>query len=256
MFGNDKPLLLPIVYDLANLVHEGFLRSDKYQEHEKGDSNQFLRRSFTVEKLKPSTKSRHDQRTIREMDFSAPESNLKAAETLHVDIDDEPRIREIYESFDAIEPQPLMQVLNESFKAAAEKSSVLTYRLPKIEIASQPRNLSMEDIENRALGGINGTYDAFVSDGNGSHLIPQPLINRFNRPHIKSAGPNPERCERFTGGICLSSHDYPMGEIMGSIKRHRYAMEALLAEYRDKTAELEQIDYLGDPTADLSDLRY
>lgn len=47
-----------------------------------------------------------------------------------------------------------------------------------------------------------------------------------------------------------------MAEIMGSIKRHRYAMEALLAEYRDKTAELEQIDYLGDPTADLSDLRY
>lgn len=173
MFGNDKPLLLPIIYDLANLVHEGFLRSDKHQEHERGDSNQFLRRSFTIEKLNPS-KTRNDQRAIREMDFSAPESSMKAAETLHVDIDDEPKIRKTDESFDAIEPQPLMQVLNASYKkAVAEKSSALTYRLPKVEIISQPKSLSMEDIENRALAEINGTYDAFVSDGNGSHLLPQ-----------------------------------------------------------------------------------
>jgi hypothetical protein len=47
-----------------------------------------------------------------------------------------------------------------------------------------------------------------------------------------------------------------MNDIMGSIHRHRYAMDALLAEYRDKQAEIEQIDYLGDPTSDLSDLRY
>lgn len=43
---------------------------------------------------------------------------------------------------------------------------------------------------------------------------------------------------------------------MGSIRRHRYAMDALLAEYRDKDAEFEHIDYLGDPTADLTELRY
>lgn len=49
--------------------------------------------------------------------------------------------------------------------------------------------------------------------------------------------------------------NYPMDDIMGSIRRHRYAMDALLAEYRDKQAELEQIDYLGDPTSDLTDLR-
>jgi hypothetical protein len=49
--------------------------------------------------------------------------------------------------------------------------------------------------------------------------------------------------------------NYPREQIMGSIKRHRYAMEALLAEYRDKNAEQEHLDYLGDPTSDLSDLR-
>jgi hypothetical protein len=57
------------------------------------------------------------------------------------------------------------------------------------------------------------------------------------------------------GGICLQVKNYPMNEIMGSIRRHKYAMEALLAEYRDKNAEQENIDYPGDPTSDLTDLR-
>lgn len=60
----------------------------------------------------------------------------------------------------------------------------------------------------------------------------------------------------FIGGICLYVKNYPVNDIMGSIRRHKYAMEALLAEYRDKDAELEHIDYLGDPTSDLTDLRY
>lgn len=57
------------------------------------------------------------------------------------------------------------------------------------------------------------------------------------------------------GGICLQVKNYPLNEIMGSIKRHRYAMDALLAEYRDKEAEIEHIDYLGNPTSDLTDIR-
>lgn len=34
---------------------------------------------------------------------------------------------------------------------------------------------------------------------------------------------------------------------MGSIRRHKNAMEALLAEFRDREAEMDQQDYLGDP---------
>lgn len=259
MFGdtNMRPLLLPIIYDLANLVHEGYLKSDKFQENEQHDPNQYIRRSYTVAKSS-KTKSKNDQRAVREMDFSAPESNLRD-ETFHVDIDDEPRIRKIGESFDAIKPQPLMQVLNASvFKASTQKSAALTYRLPKFESTTfKSKDLTLEEIENRAFSEVNGTIsDEYVSDTNGT-LSPQALINRHKRPHNspKAPGPHPERCERFTGGICLETRDYPIQEILGSIKRHRYAMEALLAEYRDKTAELEQIDYLGDPTADLSDLR-
>lgn len=243
MFGdtNTRPLLLPIVYDLANLVREGFLKSDKYQEHEKGNKNQFLRRSFNVEPKSRATK---------EMDFSAP-SNLMRDESLHVDEADEPRIINYgEESFEQIKAEPLMMILNSSIKAST-LSSTLHRSSP---LTTPPRNLTRNEIEDLALSNINGSsFQESLNDVNGTVISPMPLIGRYRKK--SRPGPNPELCERFTGGICLNVKNYPTGDIMGSIRRHRYAMEALLAEYRDKTAELEQLDYLGDPTADLSDLR-
>ena len=248
MFGdtNTRPLLLPIVYDLANLVREGFLRSDKYQEHEKGDKNQFLRRSFDVAE-KPS------YRAVKEIDFAAP-VNLMRDDRLNIDEDDEPTTKDINESLDDIKAEPLMQVLNSSIFPNAPKLSVT---LPRSHV-NPSKNLSMEEIEELALSGLNGTFHETLKDVNGSDISPEALVGRYrkkNPPPPYRTGPYPETCERFTGGICLNVKNYPMHEIMGSIKRHRHAMEALLAEYRDKSAELEQLDYLGDPTADLSDLR-
>ncbi|KAM7357695.1 neurotrophin 1 isoform 1-T1 [Cochliomyia hominivorax] len=46
--------------------------------------------------------------------------------------------------------------------------------------------------------------------------------------------PPPKKCERFTASMCLKTDDYPMDKILGSIRRHRNAMTALLAEYTDK----------------------
>lgn len=247
MFGelNTRPLLLPIVYDLANLVREGFLRSDKYQEHEKQNTNQFLRRSFNVEPKSVAT---------REIDFAAP-SNLMRDETLSVEESDEPIVKNI-ERFDEIKPQALMQVLNTSINAITEKP-ISSFKLPRIQ-QNPARNLSLEEIEDLALSGLNGTSYESIKDANGTEISPMALVGgryRKKAPYRSPAGPFPETCDRFTGGICLNVKNYPMNEIMGSIRRHRHAMEALLAEYRDKTAELEQLDYLGDPTSDLSDLR-
>lgn len=244
MFGdtNTRPLLLPIVYDLANLVREGFLRSDKYQEHEKQNKNQFLRRSFSVDP-KTSTKGR----VTKEIEFSAP-SNLMRDDTLMVDESDEPKARNVEEHIEDLKPEALMMFLNHS-RNATEKAS---FTLPRLA----PKNLSMEEVENLALSGLNGTFHETLRDINGTDLSPMALIGRFKkRPPPFRSGPFPETCERFTGGLCLNVKNYPMNEIMGSIRRHRHAMEALLAEYRDKTAELDQLDYLGDPTAELSDLR-
>lgn len=251
MFGelNTRPLLLPIIYDLANLVREGFLRSDKYQEHEKQNTNQFLRRSFNVEP-KPFEKSI----ATREIDFAVP-SNLMRDETLSVEDMDEPKVKNI-ERFDSIKAEPLMQILNTSINAITERP-IASFTLPRIQLTTA-RNLTLEEIEDLALSGLNGTVDGSIKDANGTEISPMALIGgryRKKTPYRSSSGPFPETCDRFTGGICLNVKNYPMNEIMGSIRRHRHAMEALLAEYRDKTAELEQLDYLGDPTSDLSDLR-
>lgn len=245
MFGdiNTRPLLLPIVYDLANLVREGFMRSDKYQENEKQDTNQFLRRSFSVNP-NPLAKSR----VTKEVEFSAP-SNLMRDERLLVDEDDEPKVRNIQETFADIKPEPLMMILN---NVTRRSDQFTTQRTPQF----QAKNLSRNEIEDLALNGLNGTYHETLKDANGTLISPMPLIGFYRKKSpYKTTGPNPELCERFTGGICLNVKNYPTTEILGSIRRHRYAMEALLAEYRDKTAELEQLDYLGDPTSDLSDLR-
>lgn len=250
MFGelNTRPLLLPIVYDLANLVREGFLRSDKHQEHEKQNPNQFLRRSFNVEP-KPFEKSQ----PTKEIDFAAP-SSLMRDETLSVEEMEKPIIKNI-ERFDEIKAEALMQVLNSSINANKEKS-IASFTLPRVQ-PTYDKNLTLEEIEDLALSGLNGTVRESIKDVNGSEISPMGLIGRYRKKNTfrNSPGPFPETCDRFTGGICLNVKNYPMNEIMGSIRRHRYAMDALLAEYRDKTAELEQLDYLGDPTSDLSDLR-
>lgn len=251
MFGNDnsKPLLLPIVFDLANLVREGFLRSDTFREHEKQDKNQFLRRSFEVD-------DKTSERATKEVDFSASSSSMRD-DSLIVDEDDEPRTRNLdeSESIDDIKPEALMMVLNSSVTA---KTPVLAVTLQRSLPSPALQNLSLVEIEELAFSGLNGTVEDSIAETNGSLISPMPLIGRYRKkgsPPSFKGGPFPETCERFTGGICLNVKNYPMNDIMGSIRRHRYAMEALLAEYRDKHAELEQLDYLGDPTADLSDLR-
>lgn len=245
MFGdiNSKPLLLPIVYDLANLVREGFLRSDKYQEHELQNKHQFLRRSFNSE---PKS-----SRATKEIEFSAP-SNLMRDESLNIEEPHEPQIKGVEEHFEDIKPEALMLVLNSSLA----HRPLASFSLPRFQ-ENLKKNLSRNEIEDLALSGLNGTVEETIKDENGSLISPAALIGRFrkkNQPPYRS-GPIPESCERFTGGICLNVKNYPVGEIMGSIRRHRHAMEALLAEFRDRTAEVEQLDYLGDPTADLTDLR-
>ena len=235
MFGdsNTVPLLLPIVFDLANLVRDGFLRSEEYQEHEVLDKNQFLRRSLQIDFKKA--------RAPKEINFSAPPSAMRD-DTFNIE-EVEPKIKNVEENFEELKPEPLIMVTNVTQKLVSR-------------IREKPiRNLTLEETENLAFADINGTTYEHIKDINGSFISPMPLISRYRKKNPYRSGLTPETCERFTGGLCLNVKNYPLNDIMGSIRRHRYAMEALLAEYRDKTAELEQLDYLGNPTADLTDLR-
>ncbi|XP_070492248.1 neurotrophin 1 [Chironomus tepperi] len=255
MFGtdNEKPLLLTIVYDLANLIREGFLRSDKYKEHEKPNRLQFLRRSF-------DTSPPINSSSVKEVDFSAPISYLHD-DSLIVD-DSEPIVKNI-ENLSDIKAEPLIQILNKNLTINNSIPATLTrsqLNSTLITTTALPKNfnMTMEQVEELALSSLNGTIEETIKDVNGSEISPMALVSRHRKRPANQRhhhGPIPESCERFTGGICLYVKNYPVNEIMGSIRRHRYAMEALLAEYRDKEAEFEHIDYLGDPTSDLTDLR-
>ncbi|XP_041450031.1 neurotrophin 1 isoform X2 [Drosophila obscura] len=69
--------------------------------------------------------------------------------------------------------------------------------------------------------------------------------NRANRPKTSASSHKPQavspvvvaplrKCERFTSNMCIRTDDYPLEQIMGSIRRHKNAMSALLAEFYDK----------------------
>ncbi|XP_075161563.1 neurotrophin 1 isoform X2 [Haematobia irritans] len=60
------------------------------------------------------------------------------------------------------------------------------------------------------------------------------LAKTRGRPVKGSGVLPPKKCERFTASMCIRTEDYPIDQIMGSIRRHRNAMTALLAEYNDK----------------------
>lgn len=185
MFGSDnsKPLLLPIVYDLANLIREGFLRSDKYKENEKQNRHQFLRRSFNTQQLLTPTNSS----PIKEVDFSAPVNFYRDGDTMQIEME-EPIVKNI-EHIDNIKAEPLIQIVNKNLTSFIK-----------------PSNKSMEEIENLALKDLNGTmfFEEGIRDVNGSEISPMALISRHRKRPTpqkinRKPGPVPETCERFTG---------------------------------------------------------
>ncbi|KRK01190.1 neurotrophin 1, isoform D [Drosophila yakuba] len=52
--------------------------------------------------------------------------------------------------------------------------------------------------------------------------------------HKPVVAPPHKKCERFTSNMCIRTDDYPLEQIMGSIRRHKNAMSALLAEFYDR----------------------
>ncbi|XP_017480513.1 PREDICTED: uncharacterized protein LOC108369834 isoform X2 [Rhagoletis zephyria] len=56
----------------------------------------------------------------------------------------------------------------------------------------------------------------------------------------------PKKCERFTSSMCIRTEDYPLDQIMGSIRRHKNAMTALWADYHEKSAQLDITDDFDD----------
>ncbi|XP_037049593.1 neurotrophin 1 isoform X2 [Bradysia coprophila] len=262
LFGDRKTLLLPIIFDIANLVRSAGTSSQNtqgkmYQEHEAVPDPQYLRRSFR-ESLSEATNIKNN-RVINTTESEITQSNIK---------DDRLQIEESNGSIKTLLPQTLSKLMEQSSDARnfhERKLNMSNFQGKTDQIALESRiplnitlprslsNISLEQYEHMALSDLNDTVvENDVSRGNGTEDLPTPemLISRYRvkNPYRKNTIVHPHTgidlrtCERF-GTLCLRVEDYPMQQIMGSIRRHKHAMSALLAEYIDKE-EMEQQYYL------------
>ncbi|XP_055534414.1 neurotrophin 1 [Wyeomyia smithii] len=310
MFGDRQELILPLVYDVANMIRtvakKESLLNERYptEEEETIPANQLLRRSFsvrpepsgfkvnTVETADSNLKDDRLMVDIKEDDVrSVRDSGAKSDEQSgrSMTISDVPMFEALVQSFPRFSQQLTrakgdkeermsfherklnMTAFNSTRKQkdqlAMPSDGPIPITLPKASApgyskrlqpatatttaapAPEVTTLTMEEIEDLALSGLNGTeLDALEKSGvgssNGSGPVAELLIGGFrNRPSdfnkIHMLLPN-EKCDHFSTGVCIRVENYPESQILNSITRHKSAMGALLAEYIDKTNEFDK----------------
>lgn len=228
LFGDRKKLLLPIIFDIANLVQTAATSSQntfrKYQEHEAIPDAQFLRRSF-----RESVPQLHRNGVVNTSVIENLPSNLK---------DDRLQIEESDSSTKLLIPQTLSKLMegnSESRSFHESKLNMTNFRGTNDQYALEstvplditlPRslsttaNISLEQYEHLALSELNDTLaENQVGKGNNTEGLPTPemLISRYRvkNPYRKNTVVHPNTgidlrtCERF-GTLCLRVEDYPM----------------------------------------------
>lgn len=270
MFGDRKKLILPLVFDIANLVKSAATHATK--QYHKYSSYPPANTEMMPE---PEFLKRMDA------DVSSPVSHLKN-DRFVVD-DGESKIKNIATTADqnsnekttqkkkdrAIVPQPTHGINTDNRSYHERKLNMTNFNVNgtkdqhamestiQFHIAAYPNqsNMTLEEYEELAFHQLNGT----VKSANGSvESLPMPemLISRYRtkQPFRKFTQPGSsgldiglKTCEQRFGTLCLRVDDYPITQIMGSIRRHKHAMSALLAEYTDKD-DYEYTTYLQEIT--------
>ncbi|XP_035788720.1 neurotrophin 1-like [Anopheles albimanus] len=319
MFGNRPELILPLVYDIANLIRtvakrESLLseQEQKHQDDELTDepflenegvlSNHLLRRSFDIRPvpqgfraMKESTprrsavSNRNDDRlVVDEEEVRLATVHTGESEGRSVRSSDVPFFEKLVQALPRFNVQRTVvqersddrmsyheRKLNmTAFNASASQRDQLAMAsdgpipvtLPKVAPKHTPNaiqpaaqeetpRMTLEEIEDLAFGGLNGTEPDTVpgvaseAGGNGTVAggpVAEKLIGNRQRPHDLHALLPSERCEHFSGGVCIRVANYPTSEIMYSITRHRHAIGALLAEYIDKATAQDRTIYEPD----------
>lgn len=228
LFGDRKKLLLPIIFDIANLVRTASTSSEntfnkKYQEQEAIPDAQYLRRSFRESLSEQSIKND----VVNTTEIEIPQSNLK---------DDRLQIEESDSSTKVLPPQTSsLKVSSDSRSFHERKLNMTNFHGTTDQVALEsigpldvtlPRslpstvNISLEQYEHLALSELNDTLtENQVNRGNGTEGLPTPemLISRYRmkNPYRKNTVVHPHTgidlrtCERF-GNLCLRVEDYPM----------------------------------------------
>lgn len=230
LFGDRKKLILPIVFDIANLVRTAASSSQnsfnkKYQEHEAIPDAQYLRRSFR-ESL---SELLDNNDVVNTTETEIPVSNLKddrlqieEAGSLTKPLNTQTQSKSIelkYENRSFHERKLNMTNFEGSTDQDAMESHVpLHVTLPRA--LSNTPNISLEQYEHLALSELNDTLaENQVLKNNSTEDLPTPemLISRYRvkNPYRKNTIIHPHTgidlrtCERF-GTLCLRVEDYPM----------------------------------------------
>lgn len=273
MFGDRKKLILPLVFDIANLVKTAASThtNKRYREYspyvpaynEMIPQPEFLRRNDVIQ---DTTLYKNESVASLMTSQLLPVNNIKDDRFL-IDIG-EARIKNVVVQNGAEKMTSPSSHINDNrsyherklnmtaFNVNGTKDQYAVESTVQLQITTLPKthenrpNMTLEEYEELAFHQLNGTIRS--SNGSSIELLPRPemLISRyrvkppfrkFPQPSVGSSIDSissSKTCERF-GTLCLRVDDYPITQIMGSIRRHKHAMSALLAEYTDK----EDFDY-------------
>uniref|UniRef100_A0A1B0CQB6 Uncharacterized protein n=1 Tax=Lutzomyia longipalpis TaxID=7200 RepID=A0A1B0CQB6_LUTLO len=241
MFGDRKDLILPLILDMANLIRFATTTAqyntyDTFFENEPIPHAQLLRRSLTQSTMEESDAQNEAIETILNTTDPLPNPMLNIRDDrLSVEDDDgvivatdgqrSPRQSESraflvnreqphYEKLIQLIPNFDQKLDLDEQRSTPETTDPLVedpQPLPITLTRASPteKNLTLEEIEQLAFESLNGTDTTDLPSTQSDENLPTPekLIGR-NRD-----------------------------QIMGSIRRHSYAMNALLAEYSDKAEE-------------------
>ncbi|XP_068149108.1 neurotrophin 1 [Drosophila tropicalis] len=309
MFGDDKKLLLPIVYDLANLVKNSarkyinlgtdlaaaallHRRQDKLTEEESDhdDNVGTIDVSAMVEEDPSSSSSSSLEDFFDEMQAEVLDPQI-INEALQSDLRNKTnqshkkRVRRssnefIHKLTRSVPASVNEQQLMGGLAGRTIKLNTTAFQQPTdpTTVAPPPsvQTESYMEIEDLAFAGLNGTElplngadrrNTTINEDENLEPLPNPeeliagpryrMSKRPNqkvaikrkrvqyqsgrgRPKTSASSHNPvvappyKKCERFTSHMCIRTDDYPLDQIMGSIRRHKNAMSALLAEFYDK----------------------
>lgn len=270
MFGDRQELILPLVYDIANMIRsvakqESLLDQQFPTEEELVPTNQLLRRSFSV---------RPEPSGFKTNTVDSVDSNLKD-DRLMVDLNDDeaitveggqdaPEARSmsngppVFEKLVQSRPRYNMQMtrtrdkteermsyherklnmtafnstknqkdqlampsdgpipvtLTKAGSSTGAQKFKMTAAPPTEEPEVESTTLTMEEIEDLALSGLNGTeldaVETSLGHGNGSGPVAEMLIGGYrNRQNMIHTLLPTERCDHFSTGVCIRVENYP-----------------------------------------------
>lgn len=222
MFGDRKKLILPIIFDIANLIRNAAKTKNPHLS-EMIPVPQHWKRSLNINNESALTTQNEvfapdnllqDSR----IQIEITNGNIKniSNEVTKKNVGTSPKPGFISDNYH-VEKLNMTNFNGTKDQDAMESSIHYQVTLPRSLDAHISYNGTMEEYEDLALSQLNGTGFEYTANGTNGENLPTPemLISRYRAkpPFRKYSQPivieGFKSCERF-GNLCLKVDDYPM----------------------------------------------